>query len=78
MNRWWVRPCVRVLAAILLPIVVPAVITGFIGHLPGDPAPLICPPNVCGGTEALARRWNWMVVRRSFFWVVCGCHAPGV
>ena len=33
-------------------------ITGFIWALPGDPASLICPPNVCGGTEALARRWN--------------------
>jgi peptide/nickel transport system permease protein len=42
----------------LLPMVVPAVITGFIWSLPGDPASLICPPNICGGTEALARRWN--------------------
>ena len=58
MNRWWIRPSVRVLAALLLPLVVPAVITGFIWALPGDPASLICPPHICGGTEALARRWN--------------------
>ena len=58
MNRWWIRPCVRVLAALLLPFVVPAVITGFIWSLPGGPASLICPPNICGGTEELARRWN--------------------
>ena len=58
MNRWWIRPFVRVLAALLLPFVVPAVITGFIWSLPGDPASLICPPNICGGTEELARRWN--------------------
>ncbi len=58
MTRWWIRPLVRLLAALLLPFIVPAVITGFIWSLPGDPASLICPPNVCGGTEALAERWN--------------------
>lgn len=58
MTRWWIRPLVRLLAAALLPLVVPAVITGFIWSLPGDPASLICPPNLCGGTEALAERWN--------------------
>ena len=58
MKRWWIRPLVRLLAAVLLPIAVPAMITGLIWSLPGDPASLICPPNVCGGTEALARRWN--------------------
>ena len=52
------RPLVRLLAACLLPFIVPAVITGFIWSLPGDPASLICPPNICGGTEALAERWN--------------------
>ena len=57
MKQWWIRPVVRLLAAMLLPVVVPAMITGFIWALPGDPASLICPPNVCG-TEVLARRWN--------------------
>ncbi len=72
MNRWWIRPCVRLLAAMLLPLVVPAVITGFIWSLPGDPASLICPPNVCGGTEALARRWNLDGGAVQFFlgWVI--------
>jgi len=46
------------MAACLLPFIVPAVITGFIWSLPGDPASLICPPNICGGTAALAERWN--------------------
>ena len=58
MKRWWIRPLVRLIAALALPVIVPAVITGFIWALPGDPASLICPPNVCGGTEALAERWN--------------------
>ena len=58
MKRWWVRPLVRLVAALLLPFLVPAIITGFIWSLPGDPASIICPPGVCGGTEALARRWN--------------------
>jgi peptide/nickel transport system permease protein len=57
-KRWWIRPLVRLCAALLLPLIVPAVITGFIWSLPGDPASLICPPNMCGGTEALAERWN--------------------
>jgi ABC-type dipeptide/oligopeptide/nickel transport system permease component len=57
-KRWWIRPLVRLIAALALPVIVPAVITGFIWALPGDPASLICPPNVCGGTEALAERWN--------------------
>ena len=72
MNRWWIRPCVRLLAAMLLPLVVPAVITGFIWSLPGDPASLICPPNICGGTEALARRWNLDGGAVQFFlgWVI--------
>ena len=58
MKRWWIRPLVRLLAALLLPLLVPAVITWFIWLLPGDPASLICPPHLCGGTEALAERWN--------------------
>lgn len=58
MKRWWIRPLVRIGAAVSLPVIVPAVITVFIWSLPGDPASLICPPNVCGGTEALAERWN--------------------
>lgn len=55
---WWIRPLVRLLAAALLPLVVPAVITATLWILPGDPAEIICPPGICDGTEALAARWG--------------------
>ncbi len=58
MKRWWLRPAVRLAAAVLLPIAVPAIITVLIWALPGDPASIICPPQTCGGNEALAARWN--------------------
>lgn len=58
MKRWWAQPLVRVLVALALPVAVPAAITGLIWLLPGDPASIICPPEVCGGTEGLAARWN--------------------
>lgn len=48
----------RVMAAALLPIAVPLVITLFIWALPGDPASIVCPPEICGGTEELARDWH--------------------
>ena len=55
---WWIRPLVRLVAAILLPLAVPAVITAALWSLPGDPAEIICPPGICDGTEALAARWG--------------------
>jgi peptide/nickel transport system permease protein len=55
---WWVRPLVRFLAAVVLPLAVPAVITGALWILPGDPAEIICPPGICTGTEELAHRWG--------------------
>lgn len=58
MKAWWIRPGVRLLAAALLPLAVPLVITLFIWALPGDPAEIICPPEQCGGTAELAARWN--------------------
>lgn len=58
MKAWWLRPAVRLVAALLLPLAVPAIITALIWSLPGDPAEIICPPELCGGTEALAARWN--------------------
>lgn len=58
MKAWWLRPAVRLAAALLLPFAVPAIITALIWALPGDPAEIICPPEMCGGTEALAARWN--------------------
>ena len=48
----------RLIAAILLPVAVPAVITAALWVLPGDPAEIICPPGICEGTEALAQRWG--------------------
>lgn len=58
MKAWWLRPMVRLAAAVFLPFAVPAIITMLIWALPGDPAEIICPPEICGGTEALAARWN--------------------
>lgn len=58
MKQWWLRPAVRLAAAVLLPFAVPAIITALIWALPGDPASIICPPETCGGTEALAERWG--------------------
>lgn len=49
---------VRLLAALLLPAAVPAVITMVLWALPGHPAEIICPPGICDGTAALAERWN--------------------
>ncbi|RME27743.1 MAG: ABC transporter permease subunit [Deltaproteobacteria bacterium] len=68
MTRWWLRPAVRVVAAIALPLLVPAIITALIWALPGDPASIICPPQSCGGTEVLAARWNLDAGPWSFFW----------
>ena len=58
MKAWWLRPMVRVIAALILPFAVPGIITMLIWALPGDPAEIICPPELCGGTDALAARWN--------------------
>ncbi len=58
MKAWWIRPGVRLIAALVLPFAVPAIITALIWALPGDPAEIICPREICGGTDALAARWN--------------------
>ncbi len=58
MNRWWIRPLVRIAAALALPAVVPLAIALLIWVLPGDPAAILCPPEICGGTEELAARWR--------------------
>ncbi len=49
---------VRLGAAFSLPLAVPAIITGVIWALPGDPASIICPPGICSGADVLAERWN--------------------
>ncbi len=56
--RWWIRPVVRLMAAVALPLAVPALITITLWLLPGDPAEIICPPGLCDGTEALAEHWG--------------------
>ncbi len=58
MNGWWTRPLMRLLAALLLPFAVPGIITALIWALPGDPAEIICPPELCGGTAELSARWH--------------------
>ncbi|MBA2319888.1 MAG: ABC transporter permease subunit [Deltaproteobacteria bacterium] len=55
---WWIRPLVRLLAAVALPLAVPALVTGAMWILPGDPAEIICPPGICTGKEVLAERWG--------------------
>jgi peptide/nickel transport system permease protein len=54
---WWIRPAVRIFAAVLLPLVVPLVIAGILWALPGDPVEILCPPGICTGQEELAQRW---------------------
>lgn len=58
MKYWWTRPLVRLVAALGLPVVVPGIIAVLIFALPGDPAEIICPPEMCAGTADLAQRWN--------------------
>jgi ABC-type dipeptide/oligopeptide/nickel transport system permease component len=55
---WWTRPLVRLAAALVLPFVVPAVITAVLWALPGNPAEIICPPQICDGTQVLAEKFN--------------------
>ncbi len=57
---WWIRPLVRFLAALALPVLVPAIITMIIWTLPGDPATTICPPVTCPdrAREALVESYS--------------------
>ena len=48
----------RLVVALLLPLSVPCIIVYLIWALPGDPASIICPPEICPNTDALAARWN--------------------
>ena len=59
MDRWWMRPVVRVILAMGLPFLVPLLIAVLVWAMPGDPASIVCSPEACGeGYEALAARWN--------------------
>lgn len=57
---WWTRPLVRMIAALMLPFVVPAIIIGILWALPGDPATILCPPGLCPdlARAELAERWH--------------------
>lgn len=57
---WWIRPLVRIVAALLLPLVVPAAITGILWALPGDPASILCPEGVCSqeARDTLVEQWH--------------------
>ena len=56
--KWWMRPLVRLMVAILLPFLVPALVAGALWALPGDPVSILCPPGSCEGWEELARIWH--------------------
>ena len=58
MKIWWLGPFIRLISALALPMLVPAIITTVIWSLPGDPASIICPPEICKGVEVLAKDWN--------------------
>jgi len=65
---WWIRPLVRLCAALALPLIVPALIVIALWALPGDPASIICPPEICGeGNTALAERFNLHLGRWHFY-----------
>ena len=48
------------IAAVMLPLIVPAIIIGILWALPGDPATILCPPNSCPdlARAELADRWH--------------------
>lgn len=51
---------VRLVAALVLPLLVPAAIVAILWALPGDPVAILCPPGQCPDAAAadLAARWN--------------------
>jgi len=55
---WWIRPLARLIAAISLPFLVPGFITAALWSLPGNPAEIICPPQICEGTDLLAEKFH--------------------
>ncbi len=46
----------RIIAAVLLPLIVPFVITEILWALPGDPIDIMCPPGLCTGQAQMAQR----------------------
>jgi peptide/nickel transport system permease protein len=47
----------RLLVALSLPLALPAVVTGVLWALPGDPAEILCPRQLCAATDALAKKF---------------------
>jgi peptide/nickel transport system permease protein len=74
--KWWIRPLVRIIAAVVLPLIVPAVITGAMWLIPGDPVEIICPPGACTGQAELAKRWSMDGTPLWFYynWLWNACH----
>jgi peptide/nickel transport system permease protein len=46
----------RIIAAVLLPLIVPLVISEILWALPGDPIDIMCPPGLCTGQAQMAER----------------------
>ena len=57
MKAWWLRPAIRLVAALVLPLAVPGILTALIWALPGDPATRVCPTAACAAS-GLAARWH--------------------
>lgn len=48
----------RLLVALALPLAMPGVVTAVMWALPGDPAEILCPRELCTATDALAKKWG--------------------
>lgn len=55
---WWGRPLIRLVVALSLPLAMPAIVTAVMWALPGDPAEILCPRQLCTATDALAKKWG--------------------
>jgi peptide/nickel transport system permease protein len=57
---WWARPLVRMIAAIALPFIAPALVTWVLWLLPGDPVSILCPIGTCSveGRVEMASAWH--------------------
>jgi peptide/nickel transport system permease protein len=46
------------MVALSLPVALPAAVTAVMWALPGDPAEILCPRQLCSATDALAAKWG--------------------
>lgn len=76
--KWWIRPLVRIIAAMSLPFVVPAAITGILWALPGEPVTILCPDGLCSKAQqdALAEHLHMNDGPSGFFlnWLSLALH----